>query len=113
MADSPAQRFARLNAIGPAERPATVLSKAVVLGGSVAGLLAARVLADHAEQVVILERDDSTGPDARPGVPHGTQVHALLRAGRAFLDRWYPGFTDEAVAGGACLVPPEICKISI
>jgi 2-polyprenyl-6-methoxyphenol hydroxylase-like FAD-dependent oxidoreductase len=34
-------------------------------------------------------------------VPQGTQVHALLPAGQTQLERWFPGFTDEAVAAGA------------
>jgi len=41
---------------GPVRRP-VVIGQAVVLGGSVAGLLAARILADHAESVVIVDRD--------------------------------------------------------
>ena len=32
-------------------------SHAVVIGGSIAGLLAARVLADHFDKVTIVERD--------------------------------------------------------
>jgi predicted NAD/FAD-dependent oxidoreductase len=44
-----------------------------------AGVLAARVLADHATEVVLVERDDlSGGPIARRGVPQGNQVHGLL-----------------------------------
>jgi 2-polyprenyl-6-methoxyphenol hydroxylase-like FAD-dependent oxidoreductase len=71
-----------------------------------AGLLAARVLSDHAERVILIERDDSdTGTAPRPGVPQGTQVHALLPAGAVQLDRWFPGFSAEAVAAGA-VVPP-------
>ena len=34
---------------------------AVVIGGSMAGLLAARVLSDHFAQVTIIERDNLTG----------------------------------------------------
>jgi 2-polyprenyl-6-methoxyphenol hydroxylase-like FAD-dependent oxidoreductase len=34
---------------------------ACVLGGSIAGLLAARVLADHAERVAMIERDAPRG----------------------------------------------------
>ncbi|WP_433218195.1 FAD-dependent oxidoreductase [Dactylosporangium sp. CS-047395] len=77
------------------------MRKAVVLGGSMAGLMAARVLSDHAEEVVIIERDPTQGAGPRPGVPQGTQVHALLPAGQTQLERWFPGFTDEAVAAGA------------
>lgn len=53
-----------------AERMTDVGHRAVVVGGSVAGLLAARVLADGFEDVMIIERDSL--PDqavARRGVP--------------------------------------------
>ncbi|NJP43294.1 NAD(P)/FAD-dependent oxidoreductase [Actinacidiphila epipremni] len=84
------------------------MRRAVVLGGSIAGLLAARVLSGHAEEVLVVERDDIAASgafggarDPRPGVPQGTQMHALLEAGRRLLDNWFPGFTAELVAGGA------------
>jgi 2-polyprenyl-6-methoxyphenol hydroxylase-like FAD-dependent oxidoreductase len=99
---SAASAFADIAAFrGPARRPA-VIGRAVVLGGSVAGLLAARILADHAESVVIVERGAADGRHS--AVPQGDQVHALLPGGRAHLERWFPGFTDRAVAGGASLV---------
>ncbi|MDI5971591.1 hypothetical protein POF50_020025 [Streptomyces sp. SL13] len=90
------------------------MRRAVVLGGSVAGLLAARVLSDHARSVVIIEPDPldtAPGPaggpvPARPGVPQGVHLHVLLSQGRAQLERWFPGLTAELLAGGASLAPP-------
>lgn len=86
------------------------MRRAVVLGGSIAGLLAARVLSDHADEVLVLERDDVTSPGAfggaqgpRPGVPQGTQMHALLEAGRRRIDGWFPDFAAGLVADGAIL----------
>ncbi|MFI0818494.1 FAD-dependent oxidoreductase [Streptomyces sp. NPDC021098] len=86
------------------------MRRAVVLGGSISGLLAARVLSDHADEVVVFERDDIApsgdfgGDDGpRPGVPQGTQMHALLDAGRRRIDHWFPGLSAELVAGGAAL----------
>jgi 2-polyprenyl-6-methoxyphenol hydroxylase-like FAD-dependent oxidoreductase len=102
MAGGASRIFAEL---GSAETPPgrdVFLGRAVVLGGSIAGLLAARVLSDHAEEVVILERDDAES-SSRPGVPQGLQVHALLPGGRVQLDRWFPGFTAGAVSAGAVL----------
>lgn len=96
-------------AIGSAEPPTgTVagLGTAVVMGGSIAGMLAARVLADHAESVVIIERD-STPDGPRRGVPQGTQIHALLAGGLRQFERWFPGFADRAVAAGAIRVQPH------
>lgn len=102
----PAGLFADLVAMATRTPPPRTLGRAVVMGGSVAGLLAARVLADVAAEVVIIERD---GPDpgvgARPGVPQGLQVHALLAGGRLHLDRWFPGFSAECVAAGAYVAP--------
>jgi 2-polyprenyl-6-methoxyphenol hydroxylase-like FAD-dependent oxidoreductase len=77
-----------------------------VLGGSIAGLLAARVLADYAEQVVILERDRLADESSvRPSVPQGRHGHYLQPEGLALIERWFPGFTDEARAGGAVFSP--------
>lgn len=82
-----------------------MLGTACVLGGSIAGLMAARVLADHAHTVLIVERDDVEA-DGRPrvGVPHDRQGHVLLPGGFAQLERWLPGFTSEALDHGALLV---------
>jgi 2-polyprenyl-6-methoxyphenol hydroxylase-like FAD-dependent oxidoreductase len=74
---------------------------AVVLGASMAGLLAARVLAEFFAKVTIVERDvlpdDSSN---RKGVPQGRQVHALMRRGSQILGELFPGVLDELVAGG-------------
>jgi flavin-dependent dehydrogenase len=75
---------------------------AVVLGASMAGLAAARVLADAYERVTVLERD--TLPDAavhRRGVPQSRHAHGLLAGGRVALEELFPGLTDELVANGA------------
>ena len=61
MRSSPARRFAEIGTDKPAVGPRAELGTAIVLGGSVAGMLAARVLADHAEAVLIIERDAMTG----------------------------------------------------
>ena len=75
---------------------------AVVLGASMGGLLAARVLADFYETVTVVERD--VLPDDavnRRGVPQGRHVHALLGRGSQVLAELFPGFLDELVAAGA------------
>ncbi|MEU2764517.1 hypothetical protein ABZ712_31780 [Streptomyces sp. NPDC006906] len=75
------------------------MMKAVILGGSWAGLMAARVLADHAEEITILTPEQ---PGRSPGdPPHRMQLHALLSAGHSMLERLFPGITtDITVAGG-------------
>ena len=106
MSEKPAQVFARLSRTSTPEHPAPLLDTVVVLGGSVAGLLCARVLADHATSVLIVERDDLNTDDRR-GVPQGWQGHVLLPGGRTQIDRWFPGYTEQAVALGAILIESE------
>jgi 2-polyprenyl-6-methoxyphenol hydroxylase-like FAD-dependent oxidoreductase len=78
---------------------------AVVLGGSLAGLLAARVLADHFDRVTVIERDaypETTA--ARKGIPQANHVHGLLVRGREILEELFPGVQDEMIAAGAPVV---------
>lgn len=78
---------------------------AVVLGGSMAGLLAARVLADHFEEVTLIERDPyPETPQPRRGTPQANHVHALLLRGRQILEQLFPGLQTEMIAAGAPLV---------
>ncbi|MGW1887456.1 FAD-dependent oxidoreductase [Streptomyces sp. NPDC001970] len=75
---------------------------AVVIGGSLAGLLAAHVLAGHADKVTIVERDRfPQGPQPRSGVPQGRHAHVLLEGGQLALDSLLPGFMAELRAAGA------------
>src|SRR5262245_51079330 len=75
---------------------------AVVIGGSMAGLLAARVLADSFEKVTILERDRyPDGPQPRKGVPQARHLHALLLRGQQILEDLFPGLCDELREAGA------------
>lgn len=78
---------------------------AVVLGASIAGLLAARVLADAFERVTIVERDPlPVDGDPRRGVPQGRHIHVLLVAGQTIMETLVPGFTDELAGSGALTV---------
>jgi 2-polyprenyl-6-methoxyphenol hydroxylase-like FAD-dependent oxidoreductase len=75
---------------------------AVVIGGGLAGMLAARVLADHFDAVTLLERDRfPEAPAARKGLPQGRHAHVLLEGGRGALERLLPGLTEELVRAGA------------
>jgi 2-polyprenyl-6-methoxyphenol hydroxylase-like FAD-dependent oxidoreductase len=69
---------------------------AIVIGASIGGLLAARVLADSFDEVVLVERGElADTPVARPGVPQGNHAHGLLAGGLEALDRLLPGLVDE------------------
>lgn len=75
---------------------------AIVIGSGLAGLCAARVLADHFDRVTVLDRDcprDDGLP--RKGAPQSGQAHALLKRGERIFDRLFPGFVDEIEAHGA------------
>lgn len=77
---------------------------AVVLGASMAGLLAARVLTESFERVTVVERDVLTvEADHRRGVPQSRHLHVLLARGTAILDELFPGFVSQAAASGATL----------
>jgi 2-polyprenyl-6-methoxyphenol hydroxylase-like FAD-dependent oxidoreductase len=72
------------------------LGHGIVVGGSIAGLVAARVLSDHFDQVTILERDEiENRPVIHKSVPQGNHLHALLNGGQQVLSALYPGFTDD------------------
>ena len=81
---------------------------AIVIGGSVAGLTMARVLADYADRVTIIERDILPDtPEFRRGAPQARHSHILLPAGLAILEGHFPGLTAELLANGATEVDPE------
>ena len=74
---------------------------AVVIGASMAGLLAARALSDFYDRVTVLERDAFPVADIpRKGVPQGRHAHGLLARGRSVIESFFPGWTDEVVAAG-------------
>lgn len=76
--------------------------RALVIGGSIAGLGAARALADHFDEVVVLERDRfEARPVPRKSVPQASHFHALLAGGERVLSTLFPGFTDRLCALGA------------
>jgi len=76
--------------------------RAVVLGGSVAGLVAARVLADSHDEVVVVERDElPESAGHRRGVAQGRHVHAILAGGQQALEQLFEGLTAELTALGA------------
>jgi 2-polyprenyl-6-methoxyphenol hydroxylase-like FAD-dependent oxidoreductase len=75
---------------------------AVVLGGSISGLLAARVLAEHYRHVTVVDRDllpEHAAP--RRCVPQGRHAHGLLPRGAEVLEELFPGLLAELVRDGA------------
>jgi len=75
---------------------------AIVIGASMAGLLATRVLADGFRRVTLIERDAlPDGPALRKGVPQGGHAHGLLARGLQALTRLFPDLLPDLEAGGA------------
>jgi 2-polyprenyl-6-methoxyphenol hydroxylase-like FAD-dependent oxidoreductase len=76
--------------------------RAVVLGGSIAGSLAARVLAEFYREVLVVDRDKVLGVQvARRGAPHAHHAHGLHARGHLILEDLFPGLTEEIIATGA------------
>jgi flavin-dependent dehydrogenase len=84
---------------------ALIGKQAVVIGAGMGGLAAAGALADHFEQVIVLERDTlPSEPTHRAGTPQARHVHALLLSGQRALSELFAGFEqDLARAGGVRL----------
>ncbi|WP_314221609.1 FAD-dependent oxidoreductase [Streptomyces zaehneri] len=84
------------------QRPTT----AVVLGGSLAGMLAARALASVADRVIVVERDElPTGPHPRKGLPQARHVHQLWSGGARAVEELLPGVTGRLREAGAHRLP--------
>lgn len=82
--------------------PGTRWDRAVVIGGGYAGLVTARVLADHFIEVLVLERDPmDADTGVHPHVPQGYHAHALLARGGDALEGLFPGLRAELAELGA------------
>jgi len=87
---------------------ATGTGHVVVIGGSIAGLTAARALSESFDRVTIVERDVlPDGPEHRAGVPQAKQLHVILPLGAAIMEEFFPGFKQELLDRG-CSVFDEV-----
>lgn len=76
--------------------------RAVVVGGGYAGLVTARVLADHFRDVTVLERDPvDADTGVHPSAPQGYHAHAMLAKGAEVLEKYFPGLRAELEEVGA------------
>ncbi|MFL6162164.1 MAG: FAD-dependent monooxygenase [Jatrophihabitantaceae bacterium] len=77
------------------------VDRAVVLGGGLAGLLAATMLAEVYPEVLVVDRDELAGVAGyRRGVPHGRHAHGLVGRGYQILDELFPGLMADMQAAG-------------
>ncbi len=94
-----------------------------VVGGGMAGMLAALVLARDGHRVRVYERDDTDVPESadeafdawdRRGAPHARQSHAILARLRKILGQRAPDVLEALAQQGATelsvalLLPPDI-----
>ncbi len=71
------------------------MNDAIVIGGSMAGLLTARVLSSHFEKVTILERDPvNNQPESRKGQPQTRHLHGLLAGGLQIFSHYFPDLLE-------------------
>lgn len=83
----------------------TAFGHAVVIGSSMAGLTAARVLTDYFNRVTIIERDRlPNAPQFRRGVPQARHAHTLPLRGQQLLEQKFPGLVNDLLAHGAISV---------
>ena len=78
--------------------------RAIVVGGSIAGLLSASVLAKHFEEVLVLDRDDLTQelpPVPRLGVPQSSMAHSIFVRGFDIVKELLPGIENTLADAGA------------
>lgn len=74
---------------------------ALVIGGSIAGLCAARVLSDAYSRVTVYERDELPAyPANRATVPQDRHLHMLMARGAIEFENLFPGLLDDMVAAG-------------
>jgi 2-polyprenyl-6-methoxyphenol hydroxylase-like FAD-dependent oxidoreductase len=77
---------------------------AIVIGGSLAGLLAARILSDYFERVTILEKDTIHDvPESRKGQPQTRHLHGLLVQGLKIITHYFPDLTEGLLSGGTLM----------
>ncbi|MDQ1024713.1 2-polyprenyl-6-methoxyphenol hydroxylase-like FAD-dependent oxidoreductase [Streptomyces umbrinus] len=84
----------------------TGMRRAVVIGGGLAGMLAAAAVVPFADEVTIVERDVlPQGPEPRRGLPQAKHAHVLWSGGAKAIERLVPGVTDRWIEAGAQKIP--------
>ncbi|MFF3323699.1 FAD-dependent oxidoreductase [Streptomyces sp. NPDC002889] len=88
--------------------------RAVIIGGGMAGMLAAAVLAGHADEVTVIERDAlPTRPEPRKSLPQARHVHVLWSGGARAFEQIIPGITGRWLAAGARRIPLPTGLVSL
>src|SRR5690349_2512273 len=89
--------------------PVSLGKRAVVLGGSVAGMCAAGAVAPYFDEVLVLERDIIPADAVhRRGVPQSKHPHFLLNSGRRAMGELFPGYEEALIDAGALHMMPSL-----
>ena len=81
------------------------LEHAIVIGGSIAGLFAAKVVSEVFNCVTLIERDPLPQiPQPRRGVPQSVQPHVLFTRGFQIMEQHFPGLGEALAAAGAITI---------
>ncbi|MDM5297586.1 FAD-dependent monooxygenase [Bacillus pumilus] len=75
--------------------------RAIVIGGGITGMLAAKVLSSFYREVLIIEKDEMPdSPENRLGTPQAFHPHRMLPLGKQIIERLFPGYTKELLEMG-------------
>jgi 2-polyprenyl-6-methoxyphenol hydroxylase-like FAD-dependent oxidoreductase len=81
--------------------------RAVVIGSGIGGLVTARVLSDHFDDVILIDRDSiPDSPRSRKGIPQGNHFHAILPGGLRILNELFPDFYKDLEENGSLVPDP-------
>lgn len=76
--------------------------RVIIIGGSIAGLLTARVVSDYYEEVIIVDKDEFPDqPVERNGTPQAYHPHRFTQRGKMITSRLFPGYEEDLVAHGS------------
>ncbi len=92
----------------------TNTTHAIVIGGSIAGLMTARVLSQHFGRVTIVERDAlPQSSDYRNGAPQARHLHVLLARGQRIMEKYFPGFEHDIYHTGAPVIQGGLNNLTL
>ncbi|TKI02964.1 FAD-dependent oxidoreductase [Bacillus wiedmannii] len=79
-----------------------MFNKAIVIGGSIAGKLAAKALSSTFKEVIIIEAGERwDGKSSRKRVPQSNHPHVLLKGGEKAIEELFPTITNELIETGS------------
>ncbi|MFI1886189.1 FAD-dependent monooxygenase [Streptomyces jumonjinensis] len=88
--------------------------RAVVIGGGLAGMLAAAALDGFADEITVVERDLlPDGPLPRKSLPQARHAHLLWSGGVRAFEQLLPGITRAWLAAGARRIPLPTGLVSL